>query len=61
MRLFRTKIWHWRDIWLLKWCCLLFGMIAGAYMRDIVLQYVWIIFAAAVILMIRPAMVYFKD
>lgn len=61
MKLLRTKLWTWWDIGILKWCCFLFGMIAGAYVRDIVVQYVWVFLVAAVLLMLRPAYVYFRD
>lgn len=61
MKLFRTTVWGWYDIWQLKWCALLFGMLAGAYFQDFVAQHAWIILAAAVLLMIRPAYVYFKE
>jgi hypothetical protein len=61
MKVLRTKIWGWFDIGLLKWSALLIGMIAGAYFHDFVVQYVWVILIAAVLLVIRPAIVYFKD
>ena len=60
MRLFRTKVWSWADIWLLKWCAFLFGIIAGAYNSDFVKQYVWIFFIVAILLTIRPATRYFE-
>jgi len=34
MQLFKTKIWSWVDIVLLKWCVLFFGMIVGACIPD---------------------------
>lgn len=61
MKLLRTKIWSWLDIGLLKWSVLLFGMIAGAYFHDYVMRHVWIFFAAAVLLAIRPSIDYYKD
>lgn len=61
MKLLRTTTWHWWDIGILKWCCLLFGMIAGAYLRDFVVQYVWVFLVVAVLLAIRPAIVYFRN
>jgi hypothetical protein len=61
MKLLKTKIWNWWDISLLKWCCLFFGMIAGAFLKDFVMQYVWAILAAAVLLAVRPAIAYFRD
>jgi hypothetical protein len=61
MRLLRTKIWNWWDIWLLKWCAFLFGIAVGAYFHEILVKYVWIILVAAALLAIRPSIAYFKD
>lgn len=61
MRLFRTKMWWWLDIGLLKWSALLFGVIAGAYFSDVVKHYVWGVLSVAVILAIRPVIKYFED
>jgi len=61
MRLFITKEWKWWDVWMLKWCAFLFGIAAGAYFHEIVMQYVWIVLIAAILLTIRPAIAYFKD
>lgn len=59
MRLLRTKVWSWVDLVLLKWCCVLVGMIAGAYFSEVVRSYVWIFAAAALLLGIRPTLAYF--
>jgi hypothetical protein len=61
MKLFRTKIWSWVDIGLLKWSVLLFGTIVGAYFHDFVMQHVLVILIMAVLLVIRPTMAYFKE
>jgi len=61
MKLFRTKIWNWWDVWLLKVCVLLFGIIAGAYFHEYIMEYSRVILVLAVILAIRPAIAYFKD
>jgi len=61
MSLFKTKVWRWLDIGLLKWSALIFGMIAGAYLSDFVKQHVWVFVSVAVILAIRPAVKYFGD
>ena len=37
----------------------MFGIIAGAYLSEMVKQYLWIFVLAAVILTIRPALKYF--
>lgn len=59
MKLLRTTVWLWYDIALLKWCCLLIGMIAGAYFAEYVKSYAGIIAVAAFLLAIRPFMTYF--
>ena len=61
MKLLRTKTWNWWDISLLKWCCFLFGMIAGAYLGDIVKGNVWLFLVAAILFTIRPAIAYWKE
>jgi len=61
MQLFKTKIWSWVDIVLLKWCVLFFGMIVGACIPDFVIQHVWVFLIAAVLLAIKPTFTYFKD
>lgn len=61
MTIFRTKIWNWWDVWMLKWCAFLFGIAAGACFSAYVAPYLWIILAAAIILAIRPALAYFRD
>jgi hypothetical protein len=61
MKLLITTIWGWYDIGLVKGCVLLFGTIVGAYFHDFVMQYVWVILIAAVLLAIRPTIAYYKD
>ncbi len=61
MNLFRMKVWRWQDIALLKWCCILIGMIAGAFLSAFVRQYVWLFVLAALLLAVRPAARYFGD
>jgi hypothetical protein len=61
MKLLRTKIWNWWDISILKWSCFLFGIAAGTYFHACLVQYVWVILIAAVLLVVRPTIVYFKD
>jgi putative Mn2+ efflux pump MntP len=60
MKLFRSKIWSVVDIGLLKWCCILIGMIAGAYLTDFTKRYVWFIALAALLLGIKPTVSYFR-
>lgn len=61
MKLLRTKTWHWRDIWLLKWGAFLLGIAAGAYFHTYVMKYSWFIIIAALLLAFRPAAAYWKD
>jgi hypothetical protein len=61
MKIFRTKLWSWWDVWMLKWSAFLFGIVVGAYLHEGVMQYLVIIIVSAVLLMIRPAITYFKD
>jgi hypothetical protein len=60
MKLFRNKVWSVVDIGLLKWCCILTGMIAGACLADFTRRYVWAFAAAAVLLAIKPTVSYFR-
>lgn len=59
MKLLRTTVWPWYDIAALKWCCLLIGMIAGAYCADFVKSYAGILAVAALLLAVRPFITYF--
>jgi len=61
MKLLKTKTWNWRDIALLKWCCLLLGMAIGAYFHEYVTKYAWVIVISALLLALRPAASYWKD
>jgi hypothetical protein len=61
MKLFKTKIWIWSDIVLLKWSVLLLGMVVGAYFADFIKQYILVFLLAAIILAIKPTFSYFKD
>ena len=59
MKLFRTKMWSPVSIASLKWCCILLGMIAGAYLSRFTKSYVWFFAAAALLLAIKPFVTYF--
>lgn len=58
MGIFKTKVWSAVDIGLLKWCCVLFGMILGAYFSNFVKQYLWIFIALTIVFAIRPIYCY---
>jgi len=61
MKLLRNIKWNWWDISILKWCCFLFGVVAGAYFHEAVMPYIVVILVVAILLTIRPALVYWKD
>jgi hypothetical protein len=48
------------DIGLLKWSCILIGMIVGSYLAAFTKRHVWIFFIAAILLAIKPATFYFR-
>lgn len=58
MGIFKTKLWSPLDIGLLKWCCIIFGMILGAYFDNFVKQYLWIFIVLIIIFSIRPVYCY---
>jgi len=61
MNLFRDKKYSVLDIGLIKWSCILFGMVVGAYFSEFTLRYVWLFVIIAVILAIKPVVTYFKE
>lgn len=61
MKLFRTKVWKWRDAWLLKWSAFLFGIAVGAYLHSYLEGFLWVLFVVAVLLAISPTIAYFRD
>lgn len=61
MTLFRAKVWSVIDIGLLKWSCILIGMIAGAYLADFTKRYVWFFALAALLLAIKPTVSYLRS
>ena len=60
MKLFITKIWHWSNSALLKWCALFIGMALGAYFHEVVVKYSWVVIISALLLALRPARAYWK-
>lgn len=61
MTFLKTSVWNWWDVVVLKWCCLFFGMLVGAFFHEFVMEYFWIILLAAFILAIKSSFVYWKD
>lgn len=61
MKLYRSKVWSVLDIGLLKWSCVFFGAIAGAYFSEFIKTYVWLFLIAAILLAIKPSISYFRD
>ncbi len=61
MNLFRDKKYSFIDIGLIKWSCILFGMVLGAYLSEFTLRYLWLFIIVAVILAVKPIVTYFKE
>ena len=61
MKFFRTTTWSPFDLASLKWCAFLFGMVVGALFSDFTLWNVLVILLLAIVLAIRPCIVYFRD
>jgi hypothetical protein len=61
MNLFRPRVWSAINIGLLKWSCILIGMIAGAYLADFTKRYVWLIALTAILLAVKPAVSYLRS
>lgn len=61
MKLFKAKVWSIADIGCLKWSCIFFGMIAGAFLPGFVRQYVWVFAIVATLLAIKPVFSCFSD
>lgn len=61
MKLLRTNLWNWWDLVVLKWSCLFFGMLAGAYFHEIVMEYFLEILLAATLLAVRSVFVFRKE
>ena len=61
MKLLRPRVWFAFDIACLKWSCILFGMIVGAFLPEFTRRYVWAFAAAAILLAISPAVRFFRN
>ena len=61
MKLFRSKVWSVADIGCLKWSCILFGMLAGAFLSDFTKRHVWLFLIAAILLAVKPTLSYFTN
>ena len=59
MKLLRTKVWSPYAIASLKLCCLLLGMVAGAYLSGFTRDHVLFIALLAVLLAVKPFFTYF--
>ena len=60
MKLLRRVVWSPWDIAILKWCCLLLGMLLGAYCADFARRYALPLAAVALALAGRAAYAYFS-
>lgn len=61
MKLFRSKVWSPLDIGCLKWSCIFFGMIIGAYLSEFTRTYVWLFVIAVILLAVKPTIDYFRN
>lgn len=61
MKLLRTKVWSWLDIGLLKWSCILLGMVAGIYLADVLRPYVMVLLMIALLCAVKHAVDYFRE
>lgn len=59
MNIFEPRIWTMWEIGSLKWSCIFFGAIVGAYFSEFVMNYVWLFVIGFVLLAIKPTMKYF--
>ena len=60
MKLLRTKVWKPGDIVLLKWCCIMFGMVFGSFLTGLVKRHRLLFTIAAILLAVKPARDYFS-
>ena len=61
MKLLKRRVWSIIDIGLLKWSCILSGMIVGAFLSDFTKRHVWHFLIAVVVLAIKPTISYLLD
>ena len=59
MKLLRSKVWAPLDIGCLKWSCVFFGMIVGAYLSEFTKKHLWLFIIAVILLAIKPTIAYF--
>ena len=50
----RIKILNIWDIGCIKWSCIFFGIIIGAYIADFTKKYLWLFIVLAILVIIRP-------
>ncbi len=55
----RAKVWKPIDLTCLKWSCILFGMIIGAYLADFTKRFLWLFAAGVIVLAVKPVLAYF--
>lgn len=59
MNFFKSKMWPFGDIVLLKLYCVVVGIIIGAYIASFVKSYLWLFVLVAIILVVRLFYFYF--
>jgi putative Mn2+ efflux pump MntP len=61
MKLRRSKVWSVIDIGCLKWACIFFGMIVGAFLSEFTRRHVWLFAIGVILLAIKPIVSYFGN
>ena len=61
MKWFQPKVWSVADIGCLKWSCIFFGMIAGAFLPEFTRRHAGLFALAAVLLAVKPTYAYFHN
>ena len=56
----RAKRLTWLDIGLIKWSCIVFGLIIGCLFPDIFKRYLWVLIVLCILLAIRPTYRFWK-
>ena len=59
MNLFKNKKWPWYESGILKYQCIIFGLLIGAYFPDFILKNAWIFIILFVLAYIKTIHFYF--
>ena len=61
MKLLKRRVWSIIDIGLLKWSCILSGMVLGAFLADFTKRHVLLFLIAIILLALKPTISYLLD